>query len=70
VLAAIKTLHTVIWAFFVACILALPAAGIAGQFGVAWILTAIVCFECAVIALNRGRCPLTNIAARYTEQSR
>jgi hypothetical protein len=67
VLVAIKTLHTVVWAFFVACILALPVAGVAHRFGLAWLLTAIVCAECAVIALNRGRCPLTNVAAGYTD---
>jgi hypothetical protein len=24
--------------------------------------------ECAVLALNRGHCPLTDLAARYTEE--
>jgi hypothetical protein len=24
--------------------------------------------ECLVLAVNRGRCPLTNLAARYTDE--
>ena len=65
-LVAIKTLHTVVWAFFVTCILALPVAGATQRFGLAGWLTALVGAECVVIALNRGKCPLTSVAARYT----
>ena len=65
-LVVIKTLHTIVWVFFVACILALPVAGAAHRFGLAGWLTALVGAECVVIALNRGKCPLTNVAARYT----
>ena len=67
-LVAIKTLHTIVWAFFVACILALPVAGLAHRFGLAWLLSVMICLECLVIALNRGRCPLTNVAERYTDK--
>ena len=27
----------------------------------------IILAECGVLALNKGRCPLTNLAARFTE---
>ena len=37
-----------------------------GKLGVAWILIGIVMGEVLVLALNRMRCPLTDIAARYT----
>lgn len=67
VLVAIRLLHTVIWAFFAGCILALPLAGIAGRFDWALALSAFVLVECGVLALNRGRCPLTGLAARYTD---
>jgi hypothetical protein len=30
-------------------------------------LTGLVLVECAVLAMNRGRCPLTDLAGRYTE---
>ena len=66
VLAAIKLLHTAIWAFFVACILLLPVFGLANRFDWALALTVLVLVECGILALNRGQCPLTNLAARYT----
>jgi hypothetical protein len=65
-LLAIKLLHTAIWLFFVACIVAIPIAGARGRFRSALLLIAVVLIECAVLALNRLRCPLTNLAARYT----
>jgi hypothetical protein len=67
-LAAIKLLHTVIWAFFVACILGIPLAGAHRQFQRAGILIFLVLIECVVIAFNKGRCPLTDVAARYTDE--
>ncbi len=66
VLIAIKVLHTVIWAFFVACILALPVAAVLRRFDWAVLLSALILFECALLAVNRGRCPLTDLAARFT----
>jgi hypothetical protein len=38
-----------------------------GRFGLAWILTGAVLVECLVLAVNGGRCPLTPIAGRFTE---
>jgi hypothetical protein len=67
VLTAIRLLHTIIWAFFAACIVALPFVAVIGRLDWALILTLIVLFECAVLALNRGQCPLTGLAARYTD---
>ena len=65
-LTAIKLLHTVIWAFLAASVLALPVVGILRRFRWAAILTVIVLLECGVLALNGGRCPLTDVAARFT----
>jgi hypothetical protein len=67
-LAAIKTLHTLIWAFFAGCILALPVVALANRLDWAVALTGIVLVECAIILWNRGRCPLTAVAARYTPE--
>ncbi len=64
----IKLLHTVIWLFFAGCIVAIPLAGVRCQFRWAAGLTGLVLVECAVLAVNRGRCPLTDLAARYTEE--
>jgi hypothetical protein len=66
VLTAIKLLHTAIWAFLAASILALPLAGVLRRFRLSVILSAIVLLECGVLAMNGGRCPLTDLAARYT----
>ena len=66
-LAGIKLLHTAIWLFFAGCIVAIPFAGAQRQFLWAAVLTGLVLIECAVLAVNRGRCPLTDLAGRYTE---
>lgn len=65
-LLLIKALHTVVWAFFAACILAIPIAACVRLLDVALLLIAIVMVEVLIIASNRGSCPLTPIAARYT----
>jgi hypothetical protein len=65
-LVAIKLLHTAIWFFFATCILALPVAGMRRQFGWAALLATLVTVECVVLAFNRFRCPLTDLAARYS----
>jgi hypothetical protein len=67
-LVGIKLLHTAIWAFFVACIVAIPIEGAYRRFYAAGVLIAVVLIECVVIAINQGRCPLTDLAARYTEE--
>jgi hypothetical protein len=66
VLTAIKLLHTAIWAFLAASILALPVVGVLRRFRWVAILTVIVLLECGLLAVNGGRCPLTDLAARYT----
>src|SRR5260370_36869084 len=68
VLTAIKFLHTAVWALLAGCILALPIAGLMHRFDWAVILTAIILIECGVLALNRGSCPLTDLAARFTRE--
>jgi len=68
VLTAIKLLHTVLWALLAGCIVALPITALLHRFDWTVILTAIMAVECGVLALNRGRCPLTNLAARFTDE--
>jgi hypothetical protein len=69
-LAAVRLGHTVVWAFFVACIGAIPLFTARSQFGLAALFAAIVACEVGVLVLNRMRCPLTGIAARYTSDRR
>lgn len=69
-LFAIKLFHTAVWAIFAGCIIAIPFAVHAGQMRWAALLIGIVMAEVLVITLNRGSCPLTPIAARYTADRR
>jgi hypothetical protein len=66
-LILVKLLHTAVWAILVGCILALPAVAFRRRFDVALILTAVMLIECGILALNHFRCPLTDLAARYTQ---
>ena len=65
-LRAVKLAHTLIWVFFVLCIIGIPVYGHRDNFLVAGILFFLVLLECLVLAINRMRCPLTEVAARYT----
>lgn len=66
-LGAVKLLHSVVWAFFAACTVAIPVCALAGaQRSAVW-LAAIVGVEVLVLLANGRRCPLTAIAARYTD---
>ena len=65
-LTAIKLLHTLIWAFMAASIVALPVLGVLRRFRWAGVLTGFVLLECGVLAVNGGRCPLTDLAAKFT----
>jgi hypothetical protein len=66
-LRQIKLLHTAIWAVMAATILALPWLGWFGKFRWAFGLTLLIIGECLVLAVNGGRCPLTDMSARYTD---
>jgi hypothetical protein len=65
-LTAIKLVHTLAWAAFASCIIALPVASWRGAHGIAALLFGIVAVEVVVLAFNAWTCPLTSVAARYT----
>ena len=69
-LRAVKTIHTVAWAFFAGCILAIPVFAWRREFMTAAVLIAVVFVEVVIILANRWRCPLTGVAARYTDDRR
>ena len=69
-LRAVKAIHTLAWIFFVSCILAIPVFAWQRQFGWAAALIGVVFVEVLVIVLNDWRCPLTGVAARYTDDRR
>lgn len=62
----VKLAHTLIWAVLATCVLAIPVTAHLGRPGTAAILIGIVLAEVLVLLLNRWRCPLTDVAARYT----
>ncbi|MEZ5557607.1 MAG: hypothetical protein R3E86_03570 [Pseudomonadales bacterium] len=64
---AVKSLHTLVWAVFAGCIIAIPVAALRDDHGLAVGLAGIVLVEVCVLACNRWSCPLTAVAARYTE---
>jgi len=67
-LVMVKLLHTAVWGVVAGSIVAIPVVGALGRYSWAAALTAVVLLECAVLAANRGVCPLTGVAARYTQQ--
>ena len=69
-LQAVKLAHTLIWAFFAGCVVAIPVFSLHGRHTVAIGLVAIVLVEVVVLLLNQWSCPLTRVAARYTEDRR
>jgi len=69
-LRAIKVIHTIAWAFFVGCIIAIPICALTQRPGLAGIFIGIVFLEVLVLVINKWRCPLTGVAARYTDDRR
>ena len=69
-LRAIKLIHTAAWAFFVAAIVAIPLAAWYERFGLALTCGVIVAFEVLILTVNGMKCPLTPLAARYTDDRR
>jgi len=69
-LRVVKGLHTVVWALLAGSIVAIPVLAWAEAWSVVAVLVTVVLAECAVLALNGMRCPLTDVAARYTDDRR
>lgn len=70
VLLVVKLAHTFVWALFAGLIVAIPLASFYGRHAVAAWSAAVVAVEVLVLAVNGFRCPLTAVAARYTEDRR
>jgi len=65
-LTAIKALHTVVWAFLAAAIVALPFLALQGAFRWVAIFSVVIFVEGVVLLANGWRCPMTDLAAKYT----
>ena len=66
-LVAVKIAHTIAWAFFAGCIVAIPVVSWQGHHTAAAWLVGTVFVEVAILVVNGWRCPLTALAARYTD---
>jgi hypothetical protein len=69
IVVAIKLLHSMVWLFFVACIVSVPIAAGLHRFRLTALFAGIVLLECLVLAFNGWRCPITDVAARYAPES-
>jgi hypothetical protein len=69
-LTTIKVAHTIVWGFFVVCIVAIWVFAWRGKYLCATLTIGIVLIEVVVLVLNDLHCPLTPIAARCTEDRR
>ena len=64
----VKLAHTLIWFVFVAAILYVCYAGMFNKVNnLVWFCIGAVIVEGAVLLANKGKCPLTSIAYRYTD---
>jgi hypothetical protein len=69
-LRTVRVIHTAVWAVFAGCIVTIPLLASQERFGAAAILAALVLLEVVVLWLHRWSCPLTAVAARYTDDRR
>lgn len=66
-LRIIKVLHTFVWAVFAGSILAIPIFTYEGHLSTSWFLIGLVLIEVVVLVINGMKCPLTDVAGRYTK---
>jgi hypothetical protein len=69
-LTMVKVLHTAVWAVMVALILLVPLTAWTHRWALTAWFSGVVWVECAVIAVNRWKCPLTHVAERFTADRR
>ena len=67
-LIIIKLIHTIIWFIFVAAIMYVLYAGMFNKVNkLVWYCIGAVLLECAVLLINKWKCPLTPVAGKYTK---
>jgi hypothetical protein len=66
----VRLVHTLAWAFFAGAIVAIPIFAWWNEFTTVAVLATVVMVEVLILAFNGLRCPLTGVAARYTEDRR
>jgi len=67
----VKLTHTALWCVFVAAILYVLYAGVLDRVNaLVWICIGLVVIEGIVLLICRGKCPLTILGYRYTDNRR
>jgi hypothetical protein len=66
-LRIVKVVHTIAWAFFASWILLVPWFAARGELKLAALAIGVVAVEVMILVVNGFKCPLTAVAARYTE---
>jgi hypothetical protein len=70
-LVLIKVTHTIIWVIFVSIIVFVLWSGLTAQVTIySWLAVASVIIEGLVLAIFKGRCPLTMIAMKYSSSDK
>ena len=69
-LRIVKLVHTAVWVAMAASILAIPILAWQESWTASSALIVLVLIECGVLALNGMRCPLTDLAGRFTDDRR
>lgn len=69
-LRLVRSIHTIAWAFFASAVVAIPIAAWLLNFRLMSYAIAAVLVESAILAVNGMRCPLTDVAARFTADRR
>lgn len=69
-LLIIKSVHTLVWTLFAGSIMAIPVFTYFRNLPVAWGLSCFVLMEVVILLVNRMRCPLTDVAATFTDDRR
>ena len=69
-LRLIRSVHTFVWGVMAGSILTIPVLAWHQSWRWVTVLSALVLLECTVLVANHMRCPLTDLAARYTTDRR
>ncbi len=70
-LRVVKAIHTLVWAIMASAVFYVLYVGVSGEKqGFVWLAIGLIVLETGVLLINRWRCPLSDVAARYTEEQR
>ena len=69
-LRLVKLVHTIVWALLAASVFAIPVLAWRRELTWAFALIGVLLVESVLLVMNGGRCPLSDLAARYTRERR